>query len=218
MKGIFFYDGILGQIISKGVDAICLSFLWLIFSIPLITMGAASTALYYTFQKVMRQEEGHLFQAFWHSFRTNFKQSTLAWLFFLVFYIVFPVNAYFGYAFFANDVMPVGILVLIAVVAAIVMIWSSYLFPYISRFQDTTVVAAKNCIYMMIMHFPVSIALLAILIGSVALVVCVPLGLAVAPVVCVWLDNLVLEPVFRKYMSEEDLEAEGYALSAGEEK
>ncbi len=218
MKGFFSYDGILGQIINKAVDAICLSFLWLIFSIPVITMGAASTAMYYAFQKVIRQEEGHLFQSFWHSFKSNFKQSTLVWLCFLVFYIVLPFNAYYGYVFVANDVLPVSILVLIAVVAAIVMIWSSYLFPYISRFQDTTKAAARNCLYMVIMHLPASLALLAILIGAAALAVCVPIGLAVAPVACVWLDNLVLEPVFRKYMSEEDLEAEGYGRSEEEKK
>lgn len=88
------------------------------------------------------------------------------------------------------------------------MIWSSCLFPYMSRFQDTTKAAARNCLYMVVMHLTGSLALLAILIGAAAVVVCVPIGFALAPVACVWLDNLVLEPVFRKYMSEEDLEAE----------
>lgn len=212
MKGLFSYDGYLGQLINRSIDIVCLSFLWILFSLPLFTIGAASSAIYYTVVKVFRQGEGHLLGAFWHSFKQNFKQATAAWMFFLIFYIIFPINGYFGYAFYATDVMPLGILVVIAVIAVIIMVWSDFLFAYLARFHDTAKTAAKNCIYMMIMHFPVSLAILAIMIGTAVLVVCVPLGLAFAPVVCAWLSSLVLEPVFRKYMSAEDLEAEGYAI------
>lgn len=214
MKGIFSYDGFLGQLVNKSLDAVCLSFLWLVFSLPLFTMGAASTALYYTWHKVIRQEEGHLFRAFWHSFKSNFKQVTPAWLVFLAFYIIFPVNGYFAYAFYATDVMPLGLLIVIGVFAAVVMMHACWLLPYIARFQDTTKVAGKNCIYMMIMHFPVSVGLLVIFIGSVLLAVGVPLGIAFAPAVCAWLSNLILEPVFRKYMSPEDKLLEGIEVLA----
>ncbi len=208
MKGLFSYDGVLVQTINRIIDSICLSFLWLIFSIPIITVGAASTALYYTVNKVFRNGRGQMWQAFWGSFKSNFKQSTIIWVFLLIFYILFAVNGYYGYAFYANGVMPVGLLIVIIVVVAIVMAWSCYVFPYIARFTNSTKEVLFNCLFLLLRHFLWSVLLLGILVGSVALVLYIPLGLTFAPVVCTWTSNFVLERIFRKYMSPEDLAAE----------
>lgn len=208
MKRIFSYDGVFGQTVNRIIDCILLSFLWLLVSIPVVTMGAATTALYYTVHKTFRREEGYMLRAFWRSFKMNFRQSTLVWLGFLVFYIVFGVNAYYGYAFFANDVMPMGLLIVIAVAAAIVMAWSCYIFPYIARFKDTSKTVRKNCLYLLVRHPLRSLALLVILLGCIVLVAGVPFGLTFAPAAGAWATNAILEPVFRLYMSEEDKEAE----------
>lgn len=212
MKDIFSYDGPLGSLINAAIDCICLSFLWLVFSLPIFTMGAASTALYYTVHKIFRKEEPGIWKHFWNSFRMNFKQSTVVWLFFLAFYVLFAINAYLGYGFYLGELLPLGLLILMAVVAAVVIAWSCFLFPYLARFQDSGKVAAKNTIYMMIMNFPAVLAVLVIQLAAIALVICVPFGLAFAPVVSVWLHERILEPVFRKYMSAEDLEAEAASM------
>ena len=208
MKGIFSYDGIFNRMVSRIIDCILLSFLWLLVSIPVVTMGAATTAMYYTVHKIFREEEGYLLRSFWRSFKMNFRQSTLVWLGFLVFYLVFGLNAYYGYAFFANDVLPMGMLIVIGVVAAIVMAWSCYVFPYIARFKDTSKTVRKNCVYLLVRHPLRSLALLVILLGCIVLVAGVPFGLAFAPAVGAWATNGILEPVFRLYIPKEDQEEE----------
>lgn len=204
--GVFSYDGVIGRAINRIFDCVCLSFLWIVFSIPVITMGAASTALYYTVNKVFREEEGGLLKSFWRSFKSNFLQTFPVWLVFLVVYIVFLMNGYYGYAFFANDVMPGGILIVLIVVAAILLTWSGYIFPYIARFENTTRETLKNCAYLMVRHLPWSLALLAILLGSMVLFFLVPFGLAFAPAVWGWTSNLVLERIFAKYIPSNEPE------------
>lgn len=47
MFGLFKYDSPFVQICNKIVDCICLSVLWLVTSLPVLTIGASTTALYY---------------------------------------------------------------------------------------------------------------------------------------------------------------------------
>ena len=69
MKGIFDIDNPVMTWIIKIFDCICVSILWLLFSLPVITMGASSAALYTTVYKYLRKEEGHLWKTFWTAFR-----------------------------------------------------------------------------------------------------------------------------------------------------
>lgn len=59
-----------------------LHILWVICSLPIITMGASTTALCYSCIKLRRQE-GYVTQNFFKSFKENFKQSTIIFLLFL---------------------------------------------------------------------------------------------------------------------------------------
>ncbi len=56
-----------------------LDLLWLVTSLPLITIGASTTALIYSCMK-LREDDGYTTTNFFHSFRENFRQSTIIWL------------------------------------------------------------------------------------------------------------------------------------------
>jgi len=56
--------------------------LWLLCSLPVFTLGASTTALCYSCMKLHRKE-GYATRNFFHSFRENFGQSTILFLFFL---------------------------------------------------------------------------------------------------------------------------------------
>ena len=80
MRSIFNIDSPVMSSLIKFADCICVSLLWLVFSLPIVTMGASSAALYATVYKYLRRGEGHLWQTFWGAFRDNLKRSTLVWL------------------------------------------------------------------------------------------------------------------------------------------
>ena len=203
MKGIFSYDSPFFQFVGKVIDLVCLSLLWLIFSIPLITIGASSTALYYACRKVLTLDEGGVWVCFWGSFKQNFWQSSIVWFFLAIFYTLFGLNAYFGYVFYELDEIPLGLLVVIGTVAFLVFGWTCWLFPYISQFTNTIRVVLGNCLYMFIRHFGVSVLLVVIFVASVALAVVFPFGLAIAPGVCAWSSSFALESTFKKYAPED---------------
>lgn len=57
--------------------------LWLVCSLPVITLGASTTALLYSCMK-LRNREGYITRNFFHSFRENFRQSTILFFFFVL--------------------------------------------------------------------------------------------------------------------------------------
>ena len=77
---LFNLDSGLMRSLSKFTDCICLSLVYFVSCIPIITVGAASTALYYTVHKVLRHDRGYLFRDYLSSFRSNFRQVTPVWL------------------------------------------------------------------------------------------------------------------------------------------
>ena len=70
----------LHQVLTAIIDILWLGLLWLLCSLPLVTLGAASTALYYSMVKCVRHERSRATREFFHAFRQNFRQATLLWL------------------------------------------------------------------------------------------------------------------------------------------
>ncbi len=60
-------------------DLIVLNILFLVFSLPVVTMGAALVALYDTAWKLHDEQGGGPVRTFWASFRSNFLKATGVW-------------------------------------------------------------------------------------------------------------------------------------------
>ena len=70
-----------GRVMTRCGIIIAANILFVLFSLPVVTTGAALTALYHVMFKTLRGDGViNPFVQFWIGFRTNFKQSTLAWL------------------------------------------------------------------------------------------------------------------------------------------
>ena len=70
----------LHAVLTAILDIVWLGILWLLCSLPILPLGAASTALYYSMVKCVRHERGHATREFFRAFRLNFRQATLLWL------------------------------------------------------------------------------------------------------------------------------------------
>ena len=79
MSRLFDPENKFWNFIGKIADVTCMSFLWVGTSLPLVTMGAATTAFYsYTMHQV-RDTEGGILSGYFKAFRHNFKKATLLW-------------------------------------------------------------------------------------------------------------------------------------------
>ena len=74
-------DSSFGKLMTKIGIIIGANLMFVLFSLPVVTMGAAWTALCHVMLKTLRSD-GVLnpFRQFWVGFRGNFKQATIAWI------------------------------------------------------------------------------------------------------------------------------------------
>ncbi len=208
MGKFFNYENGLFQGLNKATDYIILSVLWLIFSTPIITIGASTSALYHTVNKVLRHDRSHVWREFWGSFKMNFKQSTLAWLIVCAAYLITSVDFHYASAMAGkSNLMLIASEVCISVFM-VLTIWNMYLFPYISRFICSLKGYLKNSFLISIHNLHWSFLLILISIVGFVLVYLIPILIFVAPACLMRINNQILERVFRKYMLPEDIAAE----------
>lgn len=208
MSGFFNADNRLWSSVNSAVDAILLNLMWLITCIPVVTIGAATTAFYYTTHKVIRNQRSGIWKEYWSSFKGNFKQATKTWLIFLAIFVIFyfDINICVEYmktgekigmmAFFFYGLL------------AVVLIWFMYVFAYMARFEDNIKTTMKNAAIMAFTNLGYSLLVLVLLAGVLFVFRYVPFFSWFVPAIAMVFINLVLEKVFRKYMSEEELAEE----------
>ena len=208
MGELFNLDNKFFQGINKIVDCVCLSFLWLLLCIPVVTAGAATTALYYTVNKVIRNNRSYIWKEFWHAFRTNFKQSTLVWLILIFIYAIMGIDCYIMFQYAKAGVSYGSLYIVFAVLMLIVTMWANYLFPYMARFENTLKAVLKNCVIMALLKLGKSVVLLVLFLAALVVTYVFFPAIMILPAVYMLLANFILEKVFVKYMTPEDIEAE----------
>lgn len=128
-------DSLFGRIFGTLGDMIVVNFLFILCSIPVVTLGASFTSMYYALLRNLKYGDSSLFRDFFKSFRENFRQSTISFIISVIFIIVFTADiGMFG----PGGVYPVtAVYYLIIVLAVIVTITAMFVFPVIAAFRNT---------------------------------------------------------------------------------
>lgn len=226
MRNLFNLDNPVMSFITKITYSAYLNILWFVCCLPIVTAGASTTALFYVTLKLVKNEEGNLTKAFFHSFRENLKQATVIWLILLAAGIILAVDGYVLYHMrFSNAFWTIITAVFFVVLAAYAVILM-YIFPLLSRFQNTTAAMFKNAI-MIGMRFLLCTALMAAIYFLMALVIirfftpAIVFGEGLCAFLCSYLLSNVLSLCENRQDSESqtdpDPEAEKQDVSASED-
>ena len=66
--------------LNKVTDLLILNLVTLLLCLPVITAGAALTAMHYVLLKMVRGEEGYIVKSFFRAFKREFRQATVMWV------------------------------------------------------------------------------------------------------------------------------------------
>ncbi len=196
------FDGI-----SKLADVMLLSFYFLVCSIPVFTMGASGTALYYATHKCVYKGRGYTTE-FFHSFKANFKQSTLSWLIFMVLFALLSGDIYIIKNLLPADSPLAAAPIFFMVLFMFAFAWAIYHFAYIARFENGFKASFKISGVFMVANIGWTAVIIVELIAVFLLVYRFIFLLIFAPGIVACIIHPVLEHVFKKYMSPEDLTQE----------
>ena len=149
--------------LARVFDLILLNMLFILTSIPVVTVGASLSAMHYVLLHMARNEEGYIIKPYFKAFKDNFRQATCAWIIIML----------FGGALFADyhflDRLPEEYRSLFSgVLVAVAIVWLStivYIFPLIARFENSFREIMKNVFVVSLVFFVRTIAMVAILVG-----------------------------------------------------
>ncbi len=206
MDSVFDYDSFLMSFIRKLADVFIVNILWLVCSIPVITIGAATTAMYCVTLRLVRAGDGHVFQDFFHAFKSNFKQATNIWLIFVALIAVWCVDFYYVMLVSTwNPIIRYLLMIFLAILALIWLVMLLYIFPILARFENTIQKTMVNAYVMSTQHIvsTLEMLLLNVLLYYIAftrlpvlLAFCVGLG--------AFINSFFLHKIFSKYISVEE--------------
>ena len=148
----FSLDSKFSQIMGRVFDLMMLNIIFLIMCIPIVTIGANFTAMYYVTLKMIKNEETYIFRTYWKSFRENFKQATAIWLILLAVLIVLILDLLLVMRMPGTITYLRFVFLVLIFFEAMVL---SYVFPVLSRFDNTVKNTIKNSI---LMAFPSDLA------------------------------------------------------------
>lgn len=157
MNGLFAYDSKPMQILMKLADVIILSIMYLLFCIPVFTIGAAQSGMF-TACKVFldKEDDSSMYAAFWRGFTRGFGTVTLAWG---LLTLLLLVIGYFAITAFMLGSASWAVLISVAVVA----IFQTLVPAFHARFGCTWWQLIRNCWFLLFAHPLRSIATVAVI-------------------------------------------------------
>ena len=200
---MFGIDSKFYEVVSRIADLVVLNLLFVLCSLPIITIGASTTALYGVTKKMAENREGYIFRLF----KENFKQSTIMWIILLLFALIPTIDLYIINSFEKTIVTTALKGLMLAAALAILFVFL-YAMALQSTFENTIKNTLKNAFLMVIGHFPWT--LLIVFITLLPIILLVLLGRSAGSVVYVmlfvgfavlaYLNSYIFNHIFKRYM------------------
>ena len=203
-ESLFSVDGPYARIMNWIWNVFVLSILWLVCCIPIVTIGASSTAAYYAASKVIRHQTGRIHQEFFSSFRRNFRQSAPLTIVFLLLFFVIAIECIYLYS---DPRVPIGVLYLFYAMLLAVCGCGIYLWACLSRFDRSSFSLFRMSVVLTFRHFLTTVLLLVLSVLTILGIYLMPWGILVFPGCMYVLSTYPMERILLKYspkVSEDD--------------
>lgn len=149
-------------------DIVILNLLFLVCSIPIVTIGAAATACYAgVCRTLQKRETGLVYKTFFADFRAAFRQSTAGWLIELAAFAILAGDIWFAVVYSEPDNK--FFLIFAIIVGAGILMGSLWFFPLVARFQNTLAGQIKNAFLLAFAQFPRTLLALVMWVVMIAL-------------------------------------------------
>lgn len=211
MNRLFAPEGSLITLLRKFADLIFINIFWFVCSLPIVTIGAATTAMYSVCFKIVNNKDVFVVKDYFKSFKGNWKQATVIWL------ILLSVGAVIAYVIYSAVGMSLSgstagsvslvIYVLLAVAWVSMLI---YVFATLAHFDNKTRDVLKNAAIFGVAYS--GYTLLMVVCNVVLMVLGVlycPFGI---PVIPVWLNTLLINRLFKKHVRAEETSSDGISV------
>lgn len=202
----FKYDNLFFTILGKIMEVMYVSILWILFSIPIVTIGASSTALYYTVHKVVFNNESYIFRTFTNSFKSNFKESTIKWVISVILMTFLSVDIMLVRSFAESGNTIAALIYPLLLISVFVVMCNFSIFSYSARFEDSIKASIYKSAVLVATNLGWMIFLLIILLMALYIIRFLVFFTILLPGAYCCLVHYVFEYIYRKlgWIEEEE--------------
>lgn len=130
------YDSIVREKLDNAANFWFLNLLWLLFSIPIITIPPSLFALYYVLQQWIKGEGSGLIRDFWIGFK---KYALRSYLYFFIFFLILLTNYFYYYLVtIGQDSIIISIGFGLSIIALITLLIINIYFMPLNMMLDTS--------------------------------------------------------------------------------
>lgn len=211
---MFKLDSPLMNFLNKVADIMILNVMFLLCSIPVITIGASFSAAYYMGYKMVRNEESYIARGFLKAFKENFRQSTIIWV--IVMLVIGILVADYRIILYSGLEFAQWIRISTVTVTLIIAMCMVFVFALQARYTNTVKNTIKNSFLMALSHLPTAFLLIAVYAVPVVIFYFVPQILPALVLLSMgavlYFKSFLLLRVFTKYegrLLDKEAEEEG---------
>ncbi len=148
--GFFSVDGKLYRFLSRFWDVLRLNFCWLLFSLPIVTIGASTTAAFSLGLRMADETETYIFGPFFKAFKENFKKGTLIGILNLVYFYAMYLDFQLFNAVEGNPI----IFLIVGIVGTFIGVCGFlYAYALTARYENTIMNTLRNSFDITIRYF-----------------------------------------------------------------
>ena len=159
----FVIDSPVMKFLGRVGDILVLNLIFVVTSLPVITIGTAVSALYTVAMKLVRGEDLAIIKEYCKAYKRNFKPATICWLIMAMAGVLLFVDFRFVAVF--DGSLYTLVRMALAMILGVWMLIFLYLFPYIARFENTIFGSIRNAMFLSVAHFPSTLVMVGIAIG-----------------------------------------------------
>jgi len=185
-------------------DVLLLNLLWLLFSLPIVTIGCSTAAAFSVAMKFVDESEGHIFSDFISGFKANWKQGLPLG----IISVIAGMAIYLD--FFIADNSEKGLpFLIIGFLTAYFLIFSLlYVFPLIVRYENSIANSLKNSFRLAMRHIGRTILVLLVVAFEIILIfwseVTLFIGLLIGPACVIYTISGTAMHIFKETEKEPD--------------
>lgn len=198
-------DGKFVKVLNRIADLVGLNLLAILFCIPIITIGASTTAVYGCIFRIQEKREGYLTKDFWKLFKECFRSSTIIYLV----GVAVVAMLYLDYQIFATDSRLDILQVLVVAGGILVAEIFTYAFPMESYFENSLKATVKNALLLGISNIPYTLLMLGINVFPFFLVARIPVTFGIWFLIGIsgvaWINSFFLKKIFSKVRIRKDV-------------
>lgn len=207
MPNFFDLDTPIWAWLTELADIMIVSIYWWICSIPIITIGASTTSLFYVLGKKIRKEPVYITRDFFKSFKDNFRQSIPITIILVIAWISSLLYGMLGFESLSSG--NVTGLMKMMIPLALVFIFetihmSIYVCAVFSRFNMKVYNTFTTAFILVHRHFLTTIIHTVILVVAIMLFMRLPFLILILPGALAGAMSFLIQPIFTRYIEQQN--------------